>query len=161
MGRRSSKIANRKGKEDKARAKIYGRIGKQIVAACAPAALPSALARSSPRAAPPHPPPPLSHTVSRVLPFPPHFLSSVKAGGPSENSNSRLAAVLDQARLNSVPKARQTLHSSSPPPIPFHRPLQLLNYSLPDAPSYLSSLRTSSSATSRRPQTRPRLTTAR
>lgn len=36
MGRRSSKIANVKGKADKARGKLYGRIGKQIVAACAP-----------------------------------------------------------------------------------------------------------------------------
>ena len=32
---------------------------------------------------------------------------SVKAGGPSENSNATLAAVLQIARLNNIPKARQ------------------------------------------------------
>lgn len=102
MGRRSSKIATKKNKEDKARGKLYGRIGKQIVAACAPSS-PLLVSQLRPRGRCACN---CSIVPANAAPSRSHEQRSVKAGGPSENSNSRLAAVLDQARLNNIPKAR-------------------------------------------------------
>jgi transcriptional/translational regulatory protein YebC/TACO1 len=85
--------ARAQGKSDMARAKLLGRVGKQIVAACAPATRSLRSCCAAVCAAP----------LTRAPPA-----RSVKAGGPSENSNAVLAQVLQLARLNNIPKARDT-----------------------------------------------------
>ena len=76
-----------------ARAKLYGRVGKQIVAACVPR-------RAAQRGAAVVRLPALTRRAAAPA------ARSVKSGGPSENSNATLAAVLQIARLNNIPKAR-------------------------------------------------------